>query len=157
MCRLKFNEKQLVIQRTLVIVPIFIVVSRFTHILFKNMQFTVLKQTTLSILTWILSLKFCHDQSYMLVWKDPNNLRNSLGQKQRNVCMAVFLDQELCSRNWSHMLLIFFFLLEGSINSLQIAIKLYTAILRDIRHRLKELDFLFFDFDAIYERFKTVA
>ena len=55
------------------------------------------------------------------------------------------------------MLLIFFFLLEGSINSLQIAIKIYTAILRDIRHRLKELDFLFFDFDAIYERFKTVA
>ncbi len=49
MCRLKFNEKQLVIQRTLVIVPIFIVVSRFTHILFKNIQFTVLKQTTLSI------------------------------------------------------------------------------------------------------------
>ena len=39
----------------------------------------------------------------------------------------------------------------------QITIKLYTAILRDIPHRLMELDFLFFDSDGIYERFKNVA
>ncbi len=44
-----------------------------------------------------------------------------------------------------------------SINSHLIAMKLYTAILRDIPHRLTELDFLLFDFDGIYERFKIVA
>ena len=31
------------------------------------------------------------------------------------------------------------------------------ANLTDIPHRLTELDFLFFEFDGIYERFKIVA
>ena len=35
--------------------------------------------------------------------------------------------------------------------------KTLSVILRDIPHRLTELDFLFFDFGGTYERFKIVA
>ena len=62
-----------------------------------------------------------------------------------------FRQYNFWTRNWPQTLLILLLLL------LFIAIKFYTAILTDIPHRLTELDFLFFQFDGIYERFKIVA